>query len=526
MAGLDLASIRTRAQSLFHGFTRGQKTMLGVAVAAALLGAVVFLRWASAPSYAPLYSGLPGDEAASVTAELDSMGIAYRLQGGDTILVPRDEVYQTRIDLSAKGLPSDGNPGYDLLDHQGITTSEFRQRVDYQRALEGELAKTIGSIEGIADVDVHLVLPKDDLFSDDAVRPTASVLLTTKGKQTPPSRQVQAIVHLVASSVEGLQASDVAVADQAGHILATPGEDGLAAAAGDARSEQTGAFEQGLARSLQDLITPIAGAGRARVQVSADLDFDQRTTTKEDFSEPGTAAVASETTKDETYAGGGAGVGGVLGTDTGATGTGGAANGTDYSRTESQRTYAVDKVTEQVHSAPGAVERLSVAVLLDSKAKVDESAVEDLVAAAAGIDLDRGDQIQVTRAAFDESALPAAAEADDDGASPLDGVLPIARVVAVVLLVGVVLLLAQRSARRSAAIRYPLAIPIESGLADRRLVDDPAELGAAEAAERALGPSPEDQRQMAVQSQIGDLIDRQPDEVAQVLRGWLAERRS
>jgi flagellar M-ring protein FliF len=529
MAGLDVATLKARAGSLFHGFTRGQKTMLAVAVGAAVLGAVVFLKWASAPSWAPLYSGLPAAQAASVTQELDSMGVSYQLEGGDTIMVPRDAVYQTRLDLSAKGLPADGAPGYDLLDNQGITTSEFKQRVDYQRALEGELTRTIKALDGVEDANVHLVMPESDLFSEDTVRPTASVLVHTANGVTLTSGQVQSIVHLVASSVEGLQAEDITVADHTGRMLAAPGKDGASALAGDARTSQTAGFETSLGRSLEDLIVPITGAGRAKVQVTADLDFDQHKTTSETFSDPDTNPIVNETTADESYKGGGSAVGGVLGPDTLPTDTTGA--GTDYTKAQADRTYAIDKVTEQVDKAPGDVRRLSVAVLLDDKTKVDTAKVRSLVAAAAGIDLTRGDQLEVTRVAFDASALPAT-EPDAAPATGDSPMLPLARVVAMVLIVLVVLLLAYRSARRSSAIRYPLAIPLDP-LALGEGTSLAREVGLSEAdrqelghpTDRAIAPSADEQHQIVVHSQIGDLIDRQPDEVAQVLRGWLADRR-
>jgi len=528
MAGIDLTQLKDRASGLLDGFTRGQKAMLVVATAAAVLGAMVFLRWAGAPSWAPLYSGLPAGEAASVTEELDAQGVQYRLEGGDTILVPRDAVYRTRLDLSAKGLPADGAPGYDLLDNQGITTSEFRQHVDYQRALEGELARTIKAIDGVEDASVHLVIPQDDLFSEDAVRPTASVLVRTRGDATLSSGQVQSVVHLVASSVEGLQATDVTVADHTGRMLAAPGDDGAAAAAGDARAGQTSAFESDLALSIQELITPITGVGRAKVQVAADLDFDRRKTTSESFSDPGTAPVVSETTSDEAYTGDGAAVGGVLGPD--AVPVAGDGAGSDYKKAQADRTYAVDKVTEQVEAAPGDVRRLSVAVLLDDSAKVDLSEVTSLVAAAAGIDPDRGDRLEVTKIAFDDSAVPKALP--DPGASAGDGspLLSVARVLAVVGIVALVLLLAYRSARRSSVARYPLALPLETlalGDGGEPSGDGDDDLEAIEDRRgRALASGPSDDDRIVVQSQIGDLIDRQPEEVAQVLRGWLADRRS
>jgi flagellar M-ring protein FliF len=517
---LDLNSVKNRASSAFSGFTRGQKTMLGLAGAAIVIGGFLFLRWASAPSYSPLFSNLPAEEAAAITQELTGQGVDYELaDGGSTIMVPKTQVYDLRLSLSAQGLPADGAPGYTLLDEQGITASEFRQRVDYQRALEGELANTISAIDSVDGATVHLVMPEDDLFTDDETHASASVLVDTRDRL--PASQVQAIVHLVSSSVEALVPEEVTVADADGNVLWTPGDDGLAAAAGDARVAQTSTYEQQLATSIEEMLAPATGAGRAIVRVSAELDFDQRQTTTESFSDPNESPVVSETTNNETYAGNGTSATGVLGPD--GTPIAGGGTGTNYESESADRTYAVDKVTEQIESAPGDVERLSVAVILDDRADVEVAEVERVVAAAAGLQPDRGDSIEVTRLAFDQSVADEAqaqlqAAAGDQRFSQL---IDLARTAATVLIVAVVLFLAYRSAKKSARARMPLALPARASVAQL------AELAAAEAIVetrpiRAL-PNPADDRRVAVQAEIGDLIDRQSDDVAKMLRGWLGE---
>lgn len=526
MAGLDLNALRRRTADIFGDFTKGQKTTLVLAIVAALVGGFVFLQWASAPSWSPLYSGLPTADAGRVTAELDSMGVSYKLEG-DTILVGRDAVHQTRLDMSAKGLPADGAPGYDLLDDQGITTSEFKQRVDYQRALEGELTRTIRHLEGVEGANVHLVLPEDDLFTADPVRPTASVLVQTAPDTSLSAEAVRSIVHLVASSVEGLQSSDVTVADQTGRMLAIPGEEGAAAMAGDVRANQTTTFEKNMARSIEDIVSPVVGVGRTRVEVTADLDFDERRTTSETFGEPGTAPVVQESTVTESYAGTGEPVGGVLGPDT--LPTGDAEPDSDYSKDQTARTYAVPKVTEEVAKAPGDIRRLSVAVLVDDSVRLDLDEVQQLVATAAGIVPERGDQVRVTQMAFDGSALPQELPVVEPTVDDGQGYMRIIQGVGVVGLVLLVLLLAHRSARRSQMVRYPIAIPEprELGPSSVRTLDDDDEalqqLDVGPSTEALELDEPDDE--LVLRSQIGDLIDRQPDEVAQVLRGWLADRR-
>src|SRR5947209_2476449 len=304
MAALDINGARRRAAGVWSGFTSGQKTTLALAVAAVVLGGYFFTKWAAQPTWAPLYGNLGSTDAASVTQELSGKGVQYKLaDGGATVLVPQAQVYQLRLNMSAKGLPTGGSQGYALLDKQGITTSEFRQRVDYQRALEGELARTIGAIDGVSSADVHLVIPADDVFADDSRKPSASVLLRPKtpGKKFS-SDQVRSVVNLVAGSVEGLTPAAVTVADSAGHTLSAPGQ---------------------------------------------------------------TSPVVSGSTSQETFAGPGAATaaGGVLGTTGQNTTTNAASTANNYSKNSADRSFAVGKVTEQVKSAPGRVSRLSVAVL-------------------------------------------------------------------------------------------------------------------------------------------------------------------
>src|SRR3546814_853951 len=217
------------------------------------------------------------------------------------------------------------------------------------------------------------------------------------------------------------------------------------------------AFERSLARSIEDRIVPIAGPGRARVQVTADLDFDKRQTTSETFADPDQAPVVNYVTSDETYTGAGGAVGGVLGPD--ATPIAGDP-GTDYTKAQAERTFAVGKVTEQVETAPGAVQRLSVAVLLDENASIPVGQVSTLVAAAAGITPERGDLLEVTQVAFDPSALPQTLpEAEsDEGSNPM---LSLARVLGVVGIIALVLFFAWRSARRPSVARSPVAIPLD-----------------------------------------------------------------
>src|SRR3954470_5859891 len=219
----------------FKSFTPGQKAVTIFAVIALAVGGYFFATWASTPSYSALFSNLSSKDASAIVESLQKSGTSYELaNGGTTIMVPQDQVYDLRLQLSGEGLPGESDTGYALLDQQGITTSDFMQQVNYQRALEGELATTIKSIDGVEAATVHLVMPQKDVFADDQDKTTASVLVQSSATKPLSNQQVQAIVHLVASSVEGLDPTQVTVAGADGKILSTGG--GAAVAAGGSDS--------------------------------------------------------------------------------------------------------------------------------------------------------------------------------------------------------------------------------------------------------------------------------------------------
>ncbi len=548
MAGFDVSLVTERARRTLDGFTRGQKTMLVLAGLGVAAGALGLSRWSGQQQYSTLYTNLAPADAAAVTQSLDSQGIKYQLgSGGASIMVAKDAVYQTRIDMSAKGLPTDGSPGYALLDKQGLTTSEFRQRVDYQRALEGELSKTIRAIHGIDATSVHLVIPQEDLFSGDATKPSASVLIKTASGQRLSGGQVQAIVHLVASSVEGLVPDDVTVADANGNVLAAPGQqDGSGGAS--ARVEQTSAYENTLAMSLQQMVQKVTGDGHAVVRVKAELEFDRKSTTTETFADPKTRAALSEKTSKETYSGGSGST-----TATGVLGPNGApavpsatgsvpSNASTYLKEDAQSDFALGKVTEKIDGTPGTVTRLSVAVLLDKSKQLkpaDAASLRKLVSAAAGLQPTRGDSLELGQLAFDVSGAKAAATqlATVSAAETKKGTFDLVKSVLLALLALVSLVLAYRGAVKSSA-RIVTPIPLDSlprssvialpsaELAYRAndMVGDDSEdhddMRAMNASRAALPPT------IGARPDIAAVIERQPDDVANTLREWLADRRA
>jgi flagellar M-ring protein FliF len=549
-ASFNAAELKSKVTEVAGRFTTGQKVMMGAVTLAVVIAMIFIMKSASKTEMTPLYSNLKPADAAAVTEKLTAEGSTYELSdGGGTIMVPKEKVYDLRLAMAAEGLPASGPEGYSLLDKQGITASEFSQQVGFQRAMEGELTKTIDAMDPIASSTVHLAMPKEDVFASDKGKASASVLVKTKPGKTLDPAQVQAVVHLVASSVQGLDPNAVTVADSTGAVLAQPGEDGGGNAASDLNTKQTKAFEKTMASDLEALILPVVGSNKSKVTVSAELDFSQRKTTSETFQNPsGNPAQSTpqaQTNKNETYTGPGASDAGVLGPD-GAPVAGGATNGaTDYNLDQTETKNALNRAVEETKAAPGTVKRLSVAVLVDAGAtSVDQiNQIENLVSAGAGISQQRGDTVQVSRMAFGgtDAALAAQAKAEQDAkdAEQAQATQSMMRQAGVALFLLGLLFFAYRAMRKSSKRRNapeglyagdvrevavattPEPLPLESGAID--LDEEPDEIVGLPEGPPEPERSPEELERDRVSRQVEELVDQQPTEVAQMLRGWLGD---
>jgi flagellar M-ring protein FliF len=300
--------MKERAASLNAAYTKGQKALMVGAVVAVFAGVLVFTRLAGEGDYAALYTNLEPSDAAAVTERLSPTACPTGSRTpAPPSQVPRGQLYETRMRLSADGLPSGGSAGWSILDDQGITASEFNQRVGYQRALEGELARTIRSIDAVDSATVHLALPRDTAFALNDREASASVLVRTRPGAALDGGQVQAIVNLVASSVDRLDPGQVTVADATGMVLAAPGQRSVDYAGNDMNMRQARAFEQSVAGEIQAMLTSVVGPGKAVVNVTAELDFDEQTVTRELYEdvvgEEGGRVSLEERNRNEEYTG-------------------------------------------------------------------------------------------------------------------------------------------------------------------------------------------------------------------------------
>ncbi len=521
----SLTTARGHIGTILSGFTLGQKVMTAIAAIALVVGVFWFMGAESAPSYQPLFTNLQPADAGAITQQLTSQKIPYQLaDGGTTVLVPASAVDQERVALAQQGLPQSGNVGFSNLEKSGITTSQFVQQVEYQQALEGQLAQTIESIQGVQTAQVNLVVPQQSDFAiGNQPATTASVLVNLSQGTVLSSGQVAAIVHLAASSTPGLSASDVTVVDNHGDVLTAPGD--ANGSSGASNSEQTDTYDSALAGSITALLAKVVGEGNAAVQVHALLNFNQTQTTTSGLQtnpqgQPITAPTG-QSTSTNTFSGTGTPPSGVLGSSQPTTSSG--TNGT-YSSNTSQITNAVGQVTQTVNQAPGQVEKTSVAVLLNSSAtkKVSTSEVNSLVTAAAGLNPANGDQLVVSSMPFAANG-GAGSGASAAGAASSGSMMHVASAAGLLLLIVGMLFFMLRASRK----RQPLyqEVPVGELTANGMppmipLVDDDptGELPAyRNVPVLEIGPD-------AVLAQVNDFIGQRPNEAARLLRQWAEER--
>ena len=489
--------------------------VVGGSAAVAILFLVIVFRLASAPTYTTILSGLDPAQTGKITSELDTKGITYELQNGGTALaVEPSQSSQARVALATAGLLSSQQPGMSLLDSQQLGASTFQQQVTYQRALEGQLAQTIESIQGVTSAEVQLVLPDatQQLFSDSSSPATAAVELS--GSTGLDAGAVKGIADLVANSVQGLSADKVTITDANGDLLwpnGSSGGDGSGSLLAKESAEQQ--YDQSEAAQLAEMLTQTVGAGKAQVEVNADLNADQSTSQSLTYAKKGVPL--TQQTQNETLSG--AGAANAAGT-TGnvpayATTTGG--GNSKYANKTATTTYGVDKTVTNTTIAPGQINRQSVSVLLDKS--VPASAIPALTAAvsnAAGIVKSRGDTLSVQQVAFAKIASPTVATPSK--------MMDYAKYGGIGLAAFGFLLFVTRQLRRrehEALTGQPTWL---------RELESPRPLAALERSQYADDDEPAQVRQLrspvnVAKRQVEDLVERDPDRVAQQVRAWMSE---
>lgn len=518
----------------------------------------VGLSWLAESPYVPLFASLPPEDAGAILAQLKAAKVPYRIAGaGEQVLVPADRAGELRLRFASQGLPIGGGVGFEVFDRSAFGLSDFAQRMNFQRALQGELARTIGQLRPVARARVHLVLPQPSVFTERERPASASVFLRLQpgGKLAPD--QVRGIVHLVASSVEGLAPERVTVVDTAGRVLSAGGEAGTGQLS-PRRLELKMAVEEGLERRLQSLLDSALGPGQAVVRVTAQLNFDQVERTEERF-DPN-AVVRQETRTVEKTKGSSATPNASPATAPAAgqgqpasTTTAAATTSNDASRESETVSYEISKVVARTLSTPGELQRLSVAVLLNTASKVVPAAegkpetreaaprppaeiekIRRIVMGAVGYAQARGDEVTVVELPFDPGTLERERVALE---SPAPSGVREWVTTQVVALVGVVLfallalvwIVRQQSRRRGLAEVTRSLEEQEAAGHVSAAGDRPAAPGGPEVAE--LPDVPEEvlratRKSEDLKQQALALATAEPQATAQLLRAWLVKKKS
>lgn len=526
----------TRLANAIREFTIAQRTVAIIGVAVLVLGIAALSMWVTKPAYTPLFSGLAGDDANSIVEQLRADGVEYQLtDGGATILVPEVSVYDERIKAAAAGLPTSSTGGYSLLDTMGVTSSEFQQSVTYKRALEGELAKTIGSLDGVKMASVQLAIPEDSVFVSEKTDPTASVFVETQNGISLSNDQVQAIVHLTSASIDGMTAADVAVVDSTGAVLSAVG---IGATGGT--DQQASDYETRVRTAVQAMLDKVVGVGNATVVVAAEMSYESAERVEESFTAPTDTLALNESVDTETYSGTGGSAAGVLGSDTAAVADG-ATDGT-FSSESTTRNNALNKVTESRTIPAGAITRQTVSVAVDSAAaaKLNVADITSLVSSAAGVDTVRGDAVTVEVMAFDTTGAVAAAAAlkaasDAAAAQRFADILRVSVITAgiVITLVAGLILYARRSRRqRRESVEIGGLTPVQNSLGDATVplavtssptslfLDNPSNTPTKVVPTVNFVPTDTDLRR----AEIDSLAQSDPRSTAEFLRGLMDDR--
>jgi flagellar M-ring protein FliF len=491
--------------------------MVGGSAAAAVVFLVVVMHFASSPSYSTLETGLDPAQTGKITSTLSTQGIAYQLQNNGTALaVESSKTAEARVALATAGLLSDQQPGFDLMDKQSLGASNFQQQVTYQRALEGQLASTIETIDGVSSAQVNLVLPdsQDQLFSDQQQSSTASVLLSGSTDLQPSS--VRGIAQLVASSVPGLQLSKVTITGADGSQL-WPGGNSLTDGGGGLPAKQAidQHYDTAMAAQVTAMLAQTLGAGKATVNINADLDANRAAQSSVTYKNKGVPLTQQSTNESLSGAGAAGAAGGVSGTGgnipafAAGSGKNGNNNSSTYQNQSKNTTFGVDKTVIHSVIAPGAVQQQSVSVLVDKSVPASSiAAIKTAVANAVGLQPKRGDQLSVSQLAF----APVKATPAPPAASPLS---KYGKYGALGLVSVAFLFFMSRAIKKRERESFGEPTWLSELEAPRTLASlqdgHPTEVA-------ALQP-----HVGVARRQIEDLVQRDPERVAQHVRAWMAE---
>ncbi len=494
--------------------TKKKFSLVAVSVIA-ISSLVLLFAWLQRPEYTVLYSGLQPEDAGRVIQQLRQMRVPYEAKAG-AILVPAEKVYELRMELASMGLPGGGVVGYEIFDRTGISTTEFVQKINLRRALQGELARTIRTLEEVADCRVHLSVPERSIFVRDKEPAKASVVLDLKPGATLSKKQVMGIVHLVAGSVPALEPENVTVLDQRGNILnpVESSETGLSAG----QLEYKKAIERDLEQRVLALLEPVVGRSRVAAKASVEVDFTKIEETKEIYDPEGQVVRSEEKTTEMSQSQTGQGVPGVTSNLPGRQIRRGGSSQAGIKRQSELVNYEISRTLSKVVHPTGQIKRLSLSVIVDGSYVKNEKTgkeefvpvpqaelkkFEELIKAAIGFSEERGDMVKVVSLPIKKEEMPA--ESLPEESPYMRYLIPGLRYLVTLVLAIMVFLFVVRPLIKS--LRAPAPEP-------RRQVVPPGEIPAAERPQ-AIAES---------RDEIKEWVKNNPDQAAFVIKQWVEGR--
>ena len=509
----------------------GRKLIIGLAAAAIVAGIVGLALWSGKTDYSILFSDLAPEDMQAIETEMYAARVPFKYSSdGASIMVPSADVYKMRLRLASKGLPEVGAIGFEGFDKTDFGVTDFVQQLKYQRALQVELARTIAQLNAVTAARVHIVLPRETVFTENEQPAKASAVLNLRPGGRLKAGQINGIVHLIASAVEGLSKEDVTILDTSGKILSASGDKSLV---DGSQLEYQRTLESELESKVRNMLEKVLGPGRATVQVAAEIDFTVIETTAELYDPINTVPKSEQTT--EYTSKGMSGAPGVPGVTAGITPTAQPSGGLpEYTRSDVTTEYEVSKTIKHTIDHPGKISKLSVAVVVDNKTVNDQSVpwtqqelddIKNLISNAVGTDVSRGDpEIEVRNIPFDTSLQQETAVAEK--ALKREQLRDMIMKAAIALAIAGFLIFVLRSILKSRPAGIsPAALGTgepASPLQLSQLEGETAEIEKQPKAERApleLTPSPIEERK----KDIAALAEKAPDVIAQIIRNWLSE---
>lgn len=500
----------------FDSLSAARKMTIGVAgmLTLAVLAAMVYLT--NQVDYRLLYSNLSGEDASAIINRLKERKISYKLSGsGDAILVPGEIISELRVELAASGIPQGGGVGYEIFDKKAFGTTEFEQELNYRRALQGELARTISGLDTVQFCRVHIALPKKSLFVSEKKDPSASVTVRLKSGRKLSAEQVDGIVHLVASSVEGMAPENVMIVDSTGNILSRNRMESGPGKAANGQIEYQARLEGEMAQRIQTMLERVLGQGKSVVRVSADMDFRMTEKTEEVF-DPESQVVRSMQRQSEKYP--------ASRTGAGSPETGAAEEGRE--RSDEIVNYEINKVMSRTVMPVGEIRRLSIAVAVDgfyekdkegkeafqSRSKKELDSLENLVRKSAGFDAARGDQVVITCMAFRQDFTEEEAGKTSFWKTSLSNAVPVLKYIVLLVVFVLFFLFVIRPVVRSLLERADRA-------AKREIREVPAAVSTIQQGPSLLaGPAGGEMTEV----ELAKLLAKEdPKKFAELLRNWL-----